>query len=130
MKTQNITKALFGMILALSNTGIHAGDTYQYKVLFNPSEANLASEKRGRVMIYNGMKEEEVELAMENQFDRIVVKSADFGAQIAHRLLSVMTQLLQLLAFGWMRVHFISIGGPEIDRSITAKYPYFLVSVN
>ena len=30
MKTQNITKALFGMILALSNTGIHAGDTYQY----------------------------------------------------------------------------------------------------
>ena len=71
MKTQNITKALFGMTLALSNTGIHAGDTYQYKVLFNPSEANLASEKRGRVMIYNGMKEEEVELAMENQFDRI-----------------------------------------------------------
>ena len=71
MKTQNITKALFGMILALSNTGIHAGDTYQYKVLFNPSEANLASEKRGRVMIYSGMKEEEVEMAMENQFDRI-----------------------------------------------------------
>ena len=30
MKTQNITKALFGMILALSNTGIHAGDTDQY----------------------------------------------------------------------------------------------------
>ena len=29
MKTQNITKALFGMILALSNTGIHAGDTDQ-----------------------------------------------------------------------------------------------------
>jgi hypothetical protein len=30
MKTENITKALFGMILALSNTGIHAGDTGQY----------------------------------------------------------------------------------------------------
>jgi hypothetical protein len=71
MKTQTITKAVFGMILAITTQASYAGDTYQYKVLFNPSETNLASEKRGRVMIYDGMTEEEVDFAMEHQFDRI-----------------------------------------------------------
>ena len=73
MKAQqkNLTHTLFGLILALGISVAQAEMSYQEKVLFNPSESNLAAEARGRVMIYNGLKEEDVDLALDTQFDRI-----------------------------------------------------------
>jgi len=49
---------------------IAEGD-FQQNVLFNPSSSVLLAEARGRVMIYDGLKEETVELALTKQFGRI-----------------------------------------------------------
>ncbi len=40
-------------------------------LLFKPSERALVAEAKGRVMIYDGLKEKTVHLAMNQQFDRI-----------------------------------------------------------
>ena len=56
--------------LMFSNSSI-AYDEYQYSILFNPTENVLEAEERGRIMIYDGLKNEEVEKAMTEQFERI-----------------------------------------------------------
>lgn len=51
-----------------------AGDgfsAYQQKVLFNPGESVHKAEARGRVTIYDGLDENQVEAALDTQFDRI-----------------------------------------------------------
>ena len=40
-------------------------------ILFTPSSSTLLAESKGRVMIYDGLKSDTVELAMNEQFDRI-----------------------------------------------------------
>ena len=73
MNTQKntIKTILAALVLIVSGSTIASAESYQHKVLFNPSEANLAAEERDRVMIYDGMSSEEVDLAMDQQFDRI-----------------------------------------------------------
>jgi hypothetical protein len=46
-------------------------DSYQERVLFSPSPEILQAEANGRIMIYDGLKNETVETALDNQFDRI-----------------------------------------------------------
>lgn len=47
-------------------------DSWQEKMLFNPAPAMLEMEaSRHRVMIYEGLKDVQVSMAMEQQFDRI-----------------------------------------------------------
>jgi len=46
-------------------------DSWQEKMLFDPSERQLELEKRGRVMIYDGLKETQVARAMDLEFERI-----------------------------------------------------------
>jgi hypothetical protein len=48
-----------------------AGDTWQEKMLFDPSASQLELEKRGRVVIYDGLKDTQIMQAMDTQFDRI-----------------------------------------------------------
>ena len=60
------------MIFLLSLMGsIEARDNWQEQMLFNPSANQLEIEKRGRVMIYDGLKDTLVTQAMDTQFDRI-----------------------------------------------------------
>ena len=51
---------------------VSAADSWQEKLLFNPTPAQLETEqKRDRIMIYHGLKDVQVTSAMEDQFDRI-----------------------------------------------------------
>ena len=64
-------KSLIVFVLLTASASVHAIDDYQLKVLFTPSETNLQAEKEGRVMIYDGLKSETVDLALNEQFGRI-----------------------------------------------------------
>ncbi len=46
-------------------------DSYQERILFSPGADILESEVRGRIMIYDGLKNEIVEMALDDQFERI-----------------------------------------------------------
>jgi hypothetical protein len=48
-----------------------AAQHWQQERLFNPTEADLRAEARGRVMIYDGMSDRDVNRAMREQFDRV-----------------------------------------------------------
>ena len=81
MSTQQITKNCLNSqlkfiskfiipALLVASSSIHA-DTYQERMLFTPSESNLQAEARGFIMIYDGLKNETIERAMNEQFNRI-----------------------------------------------------------
>jgi len=46
-------------------------ESYQHNALFTPGEAQLAQEARGRVFIYDGLSDKEVELALDQHSDRM-----------------------------------------------------------
>jgi len=48
-----------------------SADSWQMKRLFQPSHADLRSEARGRVMIYDGLTDKAVARALHEQFDRV-----------------------------------------------------------
>lgn len=62
---------LLASTLSLATASATAADQYQYKVLFNPSEAVLLAEAEGSIMIYDSIENEIVERAMTQQFGRI-----------------------------------------------------------
>ena len=63
-------KLILSSLLAISATSVFAGD-YLQNMLLSPSEHILVAEARGRVMIYDGLKNETVEKAMDEQISRI-----------------------------------------------------------
>jgi hypothetical protein len=44
---------------------------WQMSRLYHPTQADRHSERKGKVMIYSGLKDKEVEMAMDENFDRI-----------------------------------------------------------
>jgi hypothetical protein len=66
------------IILAMSSVFSHLtladGDlqqSWQLSLLFNPSEYQYELERRGRVFIYDGLRDTEIEQALDEQYDRI-----------------------------------------------------------
>lgn len=68
MKKLNTVVASIITLTIISSA--HAAD-FQQNVLLNPSSHQLEAESNGRVMIYDQMDNETVELALNTQFDRI-----------------------------------------------------------
>ena len=65
------TAIIINMLLVLVSMPAHAMDSYQYKSLFTPSEFTLKAEAKGRIMIYDGMTSKTIDMAMDEQFERI-----------------------------------------------------------
>ena len=66
-----LTRTLLMLSILLSSASVDAVDGYQYSVLFSPSPSMLTAEAKGRVMIYDGLENKTVDLAMDEQFQRI-----------------------------------------------------------
>jgi hypothetical protein len=62
---------LTGVLLVPFSTTAGAESDFQHRVLFSPTNSQLKAETRGRVMIYDGLDNAEVERAFDEQFDRI-----------------------------------------------------------
>jgi len=64
-----VAVAALGIVLAQNaNAG---GSDYYRDALLDPSEAVLLAERRGRVTIFDGLDEQVVDQALDQQFDRI-----------------------------------------------------------
>ncbi|MDH5470573.1 MAG: hypothetical protein OEX75_08270 [Gammaproteobacteria bacterium] len=71
MKYTNIMSGLI-IVTAVLPLTVTAADSWQEKLLFNPTPAQIEMEnERQRIMIYNGLTDVQVMQAMEQQFDRV-----------------------------------------------------------
>jgi hypothetical protein len=71
MKTLNTLVLAITTLGLIATTTIAAAGDYQHKALLNPSSSQLQAETNGRVMIYDRLDNDTVELAMSQQFERI-----------------------------------------------------------
>lgn len=69
-----------GLLAALGCAGATGGHAaaaeeadrqWQLEMVFHPSPRQLAMERKGRVMIYSGLRDTDVQRAMEEQWDRV-----------------------------------------------------------
>jgi len=60
-----------GALLTPFSPTAGADSDFQHRVLFSPSNSQLKAEARGRVMIYDGLDNAEIERAFDEQFNRI-----------------------------------------------------------
>ena len=58
-------------VLLMTPSHASSRESYQERILFSPNPEYLQAETRGRIMIYDGLKNETVERALDHQFDRI-----------------------------------------------------------
>jgi hypothetical protein len=61
------------LLLQLSTTTVQAGDLHEWYagLLFEPTQLQLQQEHRGRIHIYDGLSDVEVNRALDEQFGRI-----------------------------------------------------------
>jgi hypothetical protein len=62
--------AIIAGSLFTGNAQAELRDWYKQQ-LFEPSPQQLAMEQRGRIMIYDGLRDTDVQLALDEQFDRV-----------------------------------------------------------
>jgi hypothetical protein len=62
---------LCGIALAPMAVAADPDRKFQVNALFAPSDAQLRAEAQGRVMIYDGLEEDVVEQALDEEFDRV-----------------------------------------------------------
>jgi len=63
--------AFAGTAMLIGITGAGAADKWQERVLLDPPQSQLDAESRGRIMIYDGMTDAQIEQAMDTHFERI-----------------------------------------------------------
>ena len=66
-----VKNIMLASLLALFAASAFAENSFYYNTLFTPGDSTLKAESRGRIMIYDGMDNETVNRAMDEQFDRI-----------------------------------------------------------
>jgi len=73
MNIQMLTCQLILIVLAGSfySNAAKSSESWQMKLLFNPGEVNLASEKKGKIIIYSGLTDKTVARALDENFSRI-----------------------------------------------------------
>ena len=74
--TQSVSHFILNNVLMVSllitiTTPALASDSYQHKMLFTPNTGMLMAENKGRIMIYDGMNSDVIDVALNEQFDRI-----------------------------------------------------------
>jgi hypothetical protein len=62
---------VFGVLVLGLVRPTDAEGMWQERMLFNPPASQLELEKRGRIVIYDGLKDTQITQAMDTQFDRI-----------------------------------------------------------
>ena len=73
----NKHNALIASLLTLAalagpTNGLAKGaQDWQRNMLLNPSDQQIKMENRGRVLIYDGLTERDIAMAMDTQFDRV-----------------------------------------------------------
>ena len=65
-----LSGAVTVFLLGLASTA-EAQDAWQERMLFSPPASQLELEKRGRIVIYDGLRDTQIMHAMNTQFDRI-----------------------------------------------------------
>jgi hypothetical protein len=74
MKYRNLlitTSIVAAALLGSSAQAATSANSWQLKQLHTPSEGLANAEDRGRVTIYDGVRDQEINRAMDEQFDRI-----------------------------------------------------------
>ncbi|MFC1773942.1 hypothetical protein ACFL3A_11390 [Pseudomonadota bacterium] len=70
----NLLVIVFALVLVISgwqNSAHAEAESWQLAHLFNPTPAQLEVESRGRVMIYQGLTDTQVNIALDEQFNRV-----------------------------------------------------------
>lgn len=65
------TSVVIATLLGSSAEAAGSGNNWQLKQLHSPSEGLAKAERGGRVTIYDGIHGQEIDRAMDEQFDRI-----------------------------------------------------------
>lgn len=69
--TCTIILASHGYLPGLAGAVEPAANTWQMTRLFQPTQADLKRESKGRIMIYDGLTDKIVDRALAEQFDRV-----------------------------------------------------------
>ena len=72
MKDTIVVSALVVLAIIIAHPAMATADSWQERMLFSPTPAQLEVEQsRGRIMIYDGLKDIQVANALDSQFSRI-----------------------------------------------------------
>ena len=68
---RKVMRLFLGAMLVPASMVAGADESFQNNALLNPSEGQLMAEARGRIMIYDGLDNEVVDRALDEQYGRI-----------------------------------------------------------